>query len=295
MHALRTQPASRSSSLIVLAPLVLGLFLGCAKPGPGADGGGGSGGPTNTGSGQGPLPPKATPVLGYEVVARYPHDTGAYTQGLFIHDGVLYESTGRPRESTLRIVELETGKVLKSTPLGPEYFGEGIAPFKGLIYYLTWQERTVFVFDRRRLTEQYRYRYEGEGWGLTFDGTHFWMSDGTSELRVMKPEGFEEVRRLRVMDGTRPIDKLNELEWIDGKLWANVWQTDRIARIDPETGHVEAWIDLSKILGDYRVKSPADEVLNGIAWDAEKQKLFVTGKYWPWLYEIRVVPKPPVR
>lgn len=272
--------------------------LGCSQT---VHEGNGSGapGPASAGSqAQGPLDgqPKPhaarAPVHGYEVVARYPHDAKAYTQGLFVQDGVLFESTGRYGTSSVRIVDLATGVVQRRTDLEQGLFGEGIAPYKGLVVMLTWKERTAVVFDRKRLTEQYRYTYSGEGWGLTFDGAHFWMSDGTHELRVLEPNGFKELRRVTVTDGGQKVANLNELEWIDGELWANVWQTDRIARIDPETGLVKAWVDLAGILGTYRVKDTNDEVLNGIAWDAAQKKLYVTGKHWPWLYEIRVSERP---
>lgn len=254
-----------------------------------ADGGGeGSQGPIPASA---PTEQKATPVFGYEVVRKLPHDPLAYTQGLVIVDDVLYESTGRPGESSLRIVDLETGEVRRRADLGEELFGEGIAPYKGLMVMLTWKNGTALVFDRKRLTEQYRYTYPGEGWGLCFDGARFWMSDGTKELRVIDPTGFVEQRRVTVTDRGKPVEKLNELEWIDGEIWANVWQTDRIAIIDPETGHVKAWVDLAGLLGSYRVREPSDDVLNGIAHDAKNGRLYVTGKHWPSLFEIRVVDK----
>ncbi len=272
--------------------IALLLAAACSQQGAGSPPGGGRPA-SGVGGGQGPVPgstPAATaPVLGYEVVKRYPHDPAAYTQGLFIADGVLFESTGRHGTSSVRIVDLETGEVKRKTDLDSAFFGEGIAPYKGLVVMLTWRENTALVFDRKRLTEQYRYTYEGEGWGLTFDGERFWMSDGTPELRVIDPNGFKELRRVTVKDGAQKVAKLNELEWIDGELWANVWQTDRIARIDPETGAVKAWVDLKGILGSHRVKDTTDEVLNGIAWDAAQKKLYVTGKHWPWLYVIRTV------
>ncbi len=250
--------------------------------------------PAKQGPVEGTENPSATraPVHGYEVVAHYPHDEKAYTQGLFVQDGVLFESTGRHGTSSVRIVDLATGAVQRKADLEQRLFGEGIAPYKGLVVMLTWKEQTAVVFDRKRLTEQYRYTYTGEGWGLTFDGAYFWMSDGTYELRVLDPNGFKELKRVTVTDGGQQITKLNELEWIDGVLWANVWQTDRIARIDPETGRVMSWVDLKGILGSHRVKDTSDEVLNGIAWDAAQKKLYVTGKHWPWLYEIRVAERP---
>jgi len=270
------------------------LAAGCSRSG----GTGRSAGPEYGGSeeysrglnGSGERAPAALPVFGYEVVQRYPHDARAYTQGLFIEDGVLYESTGRPQESSVRIVDLATGEVLRRTDLEPQLFGEGIAPYKGLLVMLTWKAGTAIYYSRNRLTEQYRKTYTGEGWGLTTDGERFWMSDGvTPELRIIEPSTFEEQRRLTVLEGTRKVYNLNELEWIDGAIWANIWQKDRIARIDPKTGQVTAWLDLTGLLGTHRVADPADEVLNGIAWDAAQRKLYVTGKRWPWLYEIKVL------
>lgn len=280
-----TQKSSRRLAFALLAAALFAAGCPSAKPqGPPPKG------TTGTAPGAAPEAParRGAPVLGYEVVARYPHDPKAYTQGLFIADGTLFESTGRHGTSTLRIVDLETGTVKERTALDAAYFGEGIAPYKGLVVMLTWREGKAFVFDRKRLTPQYEYSYEGEGWGLTFDGAHFWMSDGTHELRVIDPTGFKEVRRVAVTDDGLSIGNLNELEWIEGELWANVWQTDRIVRIDPETGKVNAWVDLRGILGSHRVRDPRDEVLNGIAWDAAQRKLYVTGKHWPWLYEVRV-------
>jgi len=282
----------------VCTALAAAAALACSQPG--HEGNGTTApGPADAGAGnQGPLDGRPTPsaprapVHGYVVVARHPHDEKAYTQGLFIQDGVLFESTGRHGTSSVRIVDLATGVVQRRTDLEQRLFGEGIAPYKGLVVMLTWKEQTAVVFDRKRLTEQYRYTYSGEGWGLTFDGAHFWMSDGSHELRVLDPNGFKELRRVSVTDGGQPVAKLNELEWIDGELWANVWQTDRIARIDPESGRVKSWVDLAGILGSHRVKDTSDEVLNGIAWDAAQKKLYVTGKHWPWLYEIRVVERP---
>lgn len=273
--------------------LALTLAAACPKAGSesprGAGAAGGPGTPIAPVVGQGPLAAGTAPVKRYEVVKRYPHDKLAYTQGLFIQDGVLFESTGRNGQSSVRIVELETGTVQRKTDVEQRLFGEGIAPYRGLVVMLTWKGQTAIVYDRKRLTEQYRYTYEGEGWGLTFDGERFWMSDGSHELRVIDPDGFKELKRVAVMDGTRRVEHLNELEWIDGEVWANVWQTDRIARIDPETGRVKSWVDLSGILGDYRVRDTTDEVLNGIAWDAVEKKLYVTGKHWPTLFEIRVL------
>lgn len=231
-----------------------------------------------------------------EVVAEYPHDARAFTQGLVYHDGVLYESTGQYGESTLRRVELETGKPQKVTPLGRNYFAEGLALWNDRLIQLTWRERSAFVYDRATFRRRRTQRYTGEGWGLTFDGTHLVMSDGTSTLRFLDPRTFEVVRRLQVTDGERAVDRLNELEFVRGEILANIWygdtpmrvtREDYIARIDPKTGNVVGWIDCS---GLYPRRRDRNDVLNGIAWDAEKGRLFVTGKNWPKLYEITVKP-----
>lgn len=232
------------------------------------------------------------PVLGYEVVARYPHDRGAYTQGLVWVDGALYESTGQRGESNVRQVDLESGEVLKSRPLSSRLFGEGLAATGGLLVQLTWTSGRALVYDRETLRKlDYTYGYEGDGWGLTTrDDGMFVMSDGSSTLRVVDPKGFDVLETFEVTAAGRPVTDLNELEWIDGEIWANIWKSDRIARIDPETGEVKAWVDLSGILGSERVANPNEEVLNGIAYDAEGDRLFVTGKRWPKLFEIRVEP-----
>lgn len=235
--------------------------------------------------------PLVAPVVGYELVASYPHDPGAYTQGLLVVDGKLYESTGQRGASSLRLVDLETGRVEKLRNVESTYFAEGLAAYGGLLYQLTWKSRLAFVYDRgsmRRL--DYRYTYDGEGWGLTTSpqGDEFVMSDGTSTLRFIDPKGFKETRRIQVTDGGRPIVDLNELEWIGDEIWANVWHSNRIARIDPEKGLVNSWVDLTGILGDERVARPDDDVLNGIAYDRDKDAIYVTGKRWPKLFQIRV-------
>lgn len=278
--------------------LVLGLGLACADGGtetvrsdPAV-----AGGPGGTPAGAGQPTPADTPepqgprTYGYEVVKRYPHDKFAYTQGLLIVDGKLYESTGRLGESTVRLVELETGKVLKKRDVDPRIFAEGLASVGGLLYQLSWKAGQVMLYDRASLRPMsYGYTYRGEGWGLTTTPKgELVMSDGTDELRFLDPKGMKEIRRVRVTDGKRRLRDINELEWIDGEIWANVWKDDRIARIDPKTGKVKSWVDLSGILGEYRVLSPIEDVLNGIAYDAETKKIYVTGKRWPYLYEIRV-------
>lgn len=226
-------------------------------------------------------------VHAVEVVKEYPHDSRAFCQGLVFHDGELYESTGHYGESTVRRVELETGRPKRVVNLGDRHFGEGLVLWDDHLVQLTWRARVAIVYDKDTLRRQRTFRYTGEGWGLTHDGTHLVMSDGTATLRFLDPESFEVVRRLRVTEGGRAVDKLNELEFVRGEVLANIWYDDRIARIDPKTGNVLGWIDCSNL---YPNRRDRDDVLNGIAWDPEKSRLFVTGKNWPKLFEIRVLP-----
>lgn len=226
----------------------------------------------------------SAPVHGYRVVASYPHDPQAYTQGLVYRDGFLYESTGRRGRSELRKVRLETGEVVQRRALADRFFGEGLALWRDRLIQLTWQSQTGFVYDRETFRERATFSYSGEGWGLTHDGRHLVLSDGSADLRFVDPESFELVRRVRVRDGATAVDDLNELEYVRGEIYANVWQSDRIVRIDPASGRVRGWIDLSGLLdtGD------GHGVLNGIAFDADNGRLFVTGKLWPRLFEIEV-------
>jgi glutamine cyclotransferase len=218
------------------------------------------------------------------VVARYPHDPNAFTQGLIFHDGYLYESTGRNGQSSLRKVDLESGRVERLQPLDDRYFGEGLTLLDDRLYQLTWQSQTGFVYrltDFRRLE---RFSYTGEGWGLTEDGERLILSDGSATLRFLDPESFEVLDSIAVMDGDVPVTNLNELEYIDGEVWANVWYDERVARIDPADGHVLGWIDLSGLYpADQRLP---DAVVNGIAYDADADRIFVTGKLWPAIFEI---------
>lgn len=231
----------------------------------------------------------AIPAYGYEVVRSYPHDVNAFTQGLFYRDGFLYESTGLLGRSTIRKVRFETGEVLLKSRFPADVFGEGITYWDDRLVALTWRSQVGFVFDLKTFTVAQRFAYAGEGWGLARNDKQLIMSDGTAELRWLDPQTFKEVRRLRVTANGKPVDQLNELEWVDGEIFANVWQTDRIARIDPQTGHVVGWIDLAGILPQpFRIQGVTD-VLNGIAYDAPTKRLFVTGKLWPRLFEIRVV------
>jgi glutamine cyclotransferase len=229
---------------------------------------------------------QGAPVSGYEVVRAYPHDPGAFTQGLFFLDGALYEGTGLHGESGIRRVRLENGEVLQVRALEDRYFGEGITAVGDAIVQLTWQAGIGFVYDRKTFERRRSFTYDGEGWGLTYDGTRLIMSDGTPTLRFLDPKTFAVIGRLDVRDGGRPVAELNELEMVRGEIFANVWGTDRIARISPKTGAVTGWIDLRGLL------PPADaagvDVLNGIAYDAAADRLFVTGKRWPKLFEIRI-------
>ena len=232
-----------------------------------------------------------TPVSGYRVVNAYPHDPDAYTQGLIYRGGFLYESTGRNGLSTLRKVKLETGAVLQQRRVDSAHFAEGLTEWKGRLYQLTWQSKVAFVYDLATFEPVRTLRYPGEGWGLTVAPEGLILSDGSADLRVLDPETFRELRRVTVRDAGVPIDQLNELEFVRGEVWANVWHTNRIARIAPQTGRVVGWIDLSGLMSTYRLE--AEAVLNGIAYDAATQRLFVTGKLWPRLFEIQVVPKTP--
>jgi glutamine cyclotransferase len=221
------------------------------------------------------------------VIASYPHDPAAFTQGLLVEGGKLYESTGQYGESSLRLVELETGRVLQLFNLNRAYFGEGIAAVGNRIYQLTWQNRTGIVYDLETFEPVESFRYAGEGWGITYDGSHLIVSDGTSELRFLDPDTLELVNRVVVRDADREVVRINELEFIDGEVWANIWYEDRIARIDPADGRVLSWLDLSHVYPAAERRS-REQVLNGIAYDAGADRIFVTGKNWPRLYEIEV-------
>jgi glutaminyl-peptide cyclotransferase len=232
---------------------------------------------------------------GYRIVHTYPHDPKAFTQGLIYLDGYLYESTGLEGQSSLRKVDLQTGKVLQRYDLPPDAFGEGLTNWKSTLVQLTWKAETGFVYDRATFHLLRTFHYSGEGWGLTQDGVHLIMSDGSSSLRFLDPASFQEVKRIVVTDGGVEVHELNELEYIHGRIYANVWQTDLIAIISPQSGHVTGWIDLSG-LRPKSVEGNSDAVLNGIAFDAARNRLFVTGKLWPKLFEIRLVLKtPPAR
>ncbi len=230
----------------------------------------------------------SAPVHGYRVVNSYPHDANAFTQGMLFNDGYLYESTGLHGRSSVRRVDINTGRVLRRVDLPPRYFGEGLAVYDGRLYQLTWKSETGFIYDIHTLALTGSFNYEGEGWGLAFDGRHFIMSNGSNKLGFFDPDNFKKIGILKVHDNNRPVSDLNELAVIGNEIWANVFPTDWIARIDPSTGKVTGWIDLSGILTeDDRGGRPVD-VLNGIAYDEGDNRIFVTGKLWPRLYEIEV-------
>jgi glutaminyl-peptide cyclotransferase len=226
----------------------------------------------------------------YEIVRTYPHDSGAFTQGLLYLGGYLYESTGLVSESSIRRVDLRTGKVLQNTAIAAPYFGEGIVNWKDRLISLTWQHHKGWVFDLQKLTVRSEFHYPGEGWGLTQDGQRLIMSDGTSVLRVMDPETLRQTGQINVTYQGKPLANLNELEWVKGEIYANVWLTDWIVRIDPSSGHVVGIVDLKGLLSDSDRRQSNADVLNGIAYDGEHDRLFVTGKRWPKLFEIRLVP-----
>jgi glutamine cyclotransferase len=229
------------------------------------------------------------PLFGYQVVRVYPHDPDAFTQGLQYLDGVLYEGTGLNGRSSIRRVALDTGKVEQKRDVPGQYFGEGLTVWKNDVIELTWQSHLAFVYDRATFEPKKQFSYPGEGWGLTHDGTNLIMSDGSDELRYLDPVTFAEKRRLKVTAAGAPLRNLNELEYVKGEIFANIWQTDYVARVAPATGKVTGYIDLRGLL------SPAEraktDVLNGIAYDAARDRLFITGKLWPKLFEVTLVAK----
>ncbi len=250
---------------------------------------------TNTDSAKSSL---NVPVYTYDIVKAYPHDAKAFTQGLIFYDGFLYEGTGGKRArgddfySSLRKVEVETGKVLQKYDLADSFFGEGITILNDKIYQVTWQEQTGFIYDLNDFKLLKEFRYSGEGWGLTNDGTNLIMSDGTHIIRFINPETFETVRTIVVNDEKgKPLMEINELEYIKGEIWANIWQEGWIVRIDPASGKLLGRIDLTKLADEEMRKDRAADVLNGIAYDAQNDRIFVTGKKWRQLFEIKVKPK----
>jgi glutaminyl-peptide cyclotransferase len=232
----------------------------------------------------------ASPEYGYKIVHVYPHDRAAFTQGLEYRGGFLYEGTGLVGRSTLRKVKLETGEVVQQIKLAPQLFGEGITVINQQVVQLTWQSHVGFLYDQAVFRQLRTFNYPGEGWGLANNGEQIFMSDGSSQIRCWDPVTLQEKKRLTVRDGALPVERLNELEWVRGEIYANVWQTDRIARISPVDGRVLGWINLAGLLG--KEDAAGTDVLNGIAYDSFGDRLFVTGKLWPKLFEIALVRKP---
>ena len=234
----------------------------------------------------------SVPIYGFVVKNTYPHDQKAFTQGLFFRDGHLYETTGRPGSSSLRKVELASGKVLQKADMPNDVFGEGSTPVGNDIVALTWTSQVGYVYDLKTFKLKQTFKYVGEGWGLASDAKHVYMSDGSSFIRVLEPKTFKELRRVQVTHAGKPIGNLNELEMVEGELFSNVWGSDLILRIDPANGSVKGVINLEGLLpAAQRGTADPDAVLNGIAWDAGRKRLFVTGKLWPKLYEIELVPQ----
>jgi glutaminyl-peptide cyclotransferase len=236
-----------------------------------------------------PTPPPNVPApkYGYQIVNIWPHDSNAFTQGLILMDGKLLESTGQEGFSSLRRVELESGKILKKVDVPVPYFAEGIAMLKGKIYQLTWQHQIGFIYDAQTFDRVGQFNYDGEGWGLTTDGQSLILSDGSAHLRFIDPVSFRVTRTITVQDVRMPVNELNELEYVQGEIYANVWHDNRIATIDPQSGRVTSWIDLNGLMPAEELQDP-EAVLNGIAYDQASDKLIVTGKLWPRVFEIKV-------
>jgi glutaminyl-peptide cyclotransferase len=237
-----------------------------------------------------PAAAQTIPIEPAKVIATFPHDTGAFTEGLLWHDGALYEATGESGRSSIRKVDLRTGKVLQKVVIPAPTFGEGIVVWKDQILSLTWKQHVGWRWDLKTFRKLGEFHYPGEGWSLTSDGTHILMSDGSDAIRVLDPATMAELRRITVTADGKPLDNINELEWVDGEILANIWLTNVIARIEPKTGHVTGWIDLSALTAKVDPKD-SNAVPNGIAWDARGQRLFVTGKDWPTLFQIALPAK----
>lgn len=234
------------------------------------------------------------PIASVDVKNSYPHDPGAFTQGLFFHQDDLYESTGLNGKSTLVRKNVQTGKILRAVKLPREYFAEGIALLNGKIYQLTWRNQIAMIYDAGSFQTIGQLKYQGEGWGLTSDGRYLLMSNGSPEITFRDPDSFRVVRKIKVHDGDTPVEYLNELEYIKGEIWANVFTQDIVARISPKDGRVIGWIDLS-LLRAYLPRHANVDVLNGIAYDEERRRIFVTGKYWPKIFEIQLSGLPVIK
>jgi glutamine cyclotransferase len=234
-----------------------------------------------------PAPP-AVPVYGFEVVASFPHDPAAFTEGLLFADGVMYESTGMEGASWIRKVDLATGAVQQQHDVDKQYFGEGIVVWQDKIYSLTWKNQKGFILDKATFAPKGEFAYPGEGWALTTDGKQIFMSDGTSQIRTLDPNTLQETGRIDVKMNGRPVDQINELEFIKGEIWANIFQADRIIRIDPASGEVKGVVFLANLLKPEDRAGRNVDVLNGIAYDSAGDRIFVTGKYWPKIYQIKL-------
>ncbi len=242
---------------------------------------------TNTNTASNASENRVVSTFGYQVVNIWPHDPNAFTQGLVFSDGKLLESTGQEGRSSLRNVELETGKVLKKVDVPEPYFAEGLALLNNKLYQLTWQHQVGFIYDAQTFQKTGEFKYSGEGWGLTTDGHSLLLSDGSNRIRFLDPDSFRVTKTIAVLAGKTPINEINELEYVNGEIYANIWHDDRIAIIDPQTGLVTSWIDLSGLLPPGDVQDP-EAVLNGIAFDQQNNRLFVTGKLWPRMFEIKI-------
>jgi glutaminyl-peptide cyclotransferase len=269
-----------SLSLKMRLLLVVGLALFCLQCQPNSNTSSTNKAPTSPASGP-------VPKYGYQIVNIWPHDSNAFTQGLILMDGKLLESTGQEGFSSLRRVDLESGRVLKKVDVPVPYFAEGLAALNGKLYQLTWQHNIGFIYDAQTFDRLGDFNYQGEGWGLATDGQSLILSDGSNRLRFIDPNGFHVTRTITVTDGNQPVRELNELEYVNGEIYANVWHDNRIAMIDPQSGHVNAWIDLTGLMPEGELQDP-EAVLNGIAYDQANDKLIVTGKLWPRVFEIKV-------
>jgi len=229
-----------------------------------------------------------TKTLSYEIIDKYPHDPEAFTQGLIWHDGLLYEGTGLYGRSSLRQVDLKTGIVLKKISLPAEFFGEGITIFNNRIYQLTWKSNIGFIYDLDSFQQLETFSYSHEGWGITHDGKRLIISDGTPVLHFIDPFTFKETGHIRVYEKDKPIYRINELEFVKGNIYANIWQSNKVAIIDPGTGQILAWLDLTDILKQEDICQKVD-VLNGIAYDMKNEYLFITGKLWPKIFQIKII------
>ena len=274
----------RHASLLTPAIVTMGVWLGFCSTALSENGKQSPAAQTKTAAVSKPIP-----VLSVAVTKTFPHDPHAFTQGLEYYDGFLYESTGLKGKSSLRKVAIDTGQVLRSVSLPPQYFGEGLTIFHGKIYQLTWLSKTGFIYDLQTFRKTGEFHYESEGWGLTHDEQSLILSDGSNVLQFIDPTTFQVQRRLEVYAGGEAVPNLNELEYVNGQIYANIWHSNRIARIDPHSGEVLAWIDLQKISTEEQ-HGPED-VLNGIAYDRERDRLFVTGKDWPNLFQIKIEEK----